>query len=312
MYTLLDEICDIMREYDVTFSLGDGLRPGGLADATDAAQLAELVHARRAHRAGLAQGRAGHGRRSRARAVRPDRVQHEAPADASATARRSTCWGRSSPTSSPATTTSRAASAPPRPGYHGAAMLCYVTPKEHLGLPKKDDVKQGCIAYKIAAHAADVALGIPGTRDRDDELTKARAALNWEKHFELTFDPDTARALPRRRPRRRHRLLRDVRPRLVQRPHLARRSWSSPRARDAHYETAGPRKSNALTKSNERSSRSAACSARRSSSVWLAKPARPCRRSTARGRCHSDLVTASGARNAQNDLVQLRRPPAAE
>ncbi|MBC7833908.1 MAG: phosphomethylpyrimidine synthase ThiC, partial [Phycisphaerales bacterium] len=78
--------------------------------------------------------------------------------------------------------------------YHGAAMLCFVTPKEHLGLPKKDDVKQGCIAYKIAAHAADVALGIPGTRDRDDELTKARAALNWKKHFELSFDPDTARA----------------------------------------------------------------------------------------------------------------------
>jgi phosphomethylpyrimidine synthase len=79
--------------------------------------------------------------------------------------------------------------------YHGAAMLCYVTPKEHLGLPKRDDVKQGCVAYRIAAHAADVALGIPGTRDRDDELTKARAALNWEKHFELSFDPDTARAL---------------------------------------------------------------------------------------------------------------------
>ena len=79
-------------------------------------------------------------------------------------------------------------------GWYGCAMLCYVTPKEHLGLPKKDDVKQGCIAYKIAAHAADVALGIPGTRDRDDELTRARAALNWEKHFELSFDPDTARA----------------------------------------------------------------------------------------------------------------------
>jgi phosphomethylpyrimidine synthase len=78
--------------------------------------------------------------------------------------------------------------------YHGAAMLCYVTPKEHLGLPKTDDVKQGVVAYKIAAHAADVALGIPGSRERDDELTKARAALNWEKHFELSFDPDTARA----------------------------------------------------------------------------------------------------------------------
>jgi phosphomethylpyrimidine synthase len=73
-------------------------------------------------------------------------------------------------------------------------MLCYVTPKEHLGLPKKDDVKQGCVAYKIAAHAADVALGIPGSRDWDDQLTKARAALNWEKHFELAFDSDTARA----------------------------------------------------------------------------------------------------------------------
>ena len=79
--------------------------------------------------------------------------------------------------------------------YHGAAMLCYVTPKEHLGLPKRDDVKQGCVAYKIAAHAADVALGIPKSREWDDELTRARAALHWEKHFELSFDPDTARAL---------------------------------------------------------------------------------------------------------------------
>jgi phosphomethylpyrimidine synthase len=78
--------------------------------------------------------------------------------------------------------------------YHGASMLCYVTPKEHLGLPKKDDVKQGCVAYRISAHAADIALGIPGTRDWDDELTKARAALNWEKHFELAFDTDLARA----------------------------------------------------------------------------------------------------------------------
>ena len=73
-------------------------------------------------------------------------------------------------------------------------MLCYVTPKEHLGLPKRDDVKQGCVAYKIAAHAADVALGIPGSRDRDDALTKARAALNWQQHFDLSFDPDLARA----------------------------------------------------------------------------------------------------------------------
>jgi phosphomethylpyrimidine synthase len=79
--------------------------------------------------------------------------------------------------------------------YHGASLLCYVTPKEHVGLPKKDDVKQGCVAYKIAAHAADVALGIPGARDWDDALTQARAALNWEKHFELAFDGEYARAL---------------------------------------------------------------------------------------------------------------------
>ena len=78
--------------------------------------------------------------------------------------------------------------------YHGASMLCYVTPKEHLGLPKREDVKQGCVAYKIAAHSADVALGIPGSRDWDDELTQARAALNWERHFDLAFDTDTARA----------------------------------------------------------------------------------------------------------------------
>ena len=78
--------------------------------------------------------------------------------------------------------------------YHGAAMGWYETAKEHLGLHKKDDVKQGCVAYRISAHAADIALGIPGTRDWDDELTKARAALNWEKHFELAFDTDLARA----------------------------------------------------------------------------------------------------------------------
>ena len=145
--------------------------------------------------------------------------------------------------------------------YHGAAMLCYVTPKEHLGLPKKDDVKQGCIAYKIAAHAADVALGIPGARDRDDELTKARAALNWEKHFELAFDPDTARALPRRRPRRRHRLLRDVRPRLVLGAHqqgdrrVRERQGRGLRSASRREDRAG-----AHAPSSARSSSSAACS----------------------------------------------------
>jgi len=79
--------------------------------------------------------------------------------------------------------------------YHGAAFLCYVTPREHLGLPTDDDVRQGVIAYRIAAHAADVALGIPGARDWDDQLSQARAELDWKKHLELAMDPDTARQM---------------------------------------------------------------------------------------------------------------------
>ncbi|MEM8883747.1 MAG: phosphomethylpyrimidine synthase ThiC [Planctomycetota bacterium] len=194
MYTLFDDICDIMREYDVSFSLGDGLRPGGLADATDQAQLAELRTLGELTERAWAKGcqvmveGPGH--------VPFDQIEYNMKEQ------RRVCHGAPFYVLGPLVTdifpgydhiTSciGATSA----GYHGASMLCYVTPKEHLGLPKKDDVKQGCVAYKIAAHAADVALGIPGTRDRDDELTKARAALHWEKHFELSFDPDTARAL---------------------------------------------------------------------------------------------------------------------
>ena len=193
MYTRWEDICDILRQYDVTFSIGDGLRPGGLADATDAAQIAELETlgelTERAWRRGVQVMIEGPGH------VPFDQIEWNAKIQ------RTLCHGAPFYVLGPLVTdmfpgydhitscigaTSMA--------YHGAAMLCYVTPKEHLGLPKKDDVKQGCIAYKIAAHAADIALGIPGTRDRDDELTKARAALNWEKHFELSFDPDTARA----------------------------------------------------------------------------------------------------------------------
>ncbi len=193
MYTRWEDICDILRQYDVTFSIGDGLRPGGLADATDDAQLAELETlgelTERAWRKGVQVMIEGPGH------VPFDQIEWNAKIQ------RTLCHGAPFYVLGPLVTdmfpgydhitscigaTSMA--------YHGAAMLCYVTPKEHLGLPKKDDVKQGCIAYKIAAHAADVALGIPGSRDRDDELTKARAALNWEKHFELSFDPDTARA----------------------------------------------------------------------------------------------------------------------
>jgi len=193
MYTLWDEICAILRRHDVTFSVGDGLRPGGLADATDEAQLLELetlgMLTERAWANGCQVMVEGPGH------VPFDQIEFNMKLQ------RRLCHGAPFYVLGPLVTdifpgydhiTSciGATSA----AYHGAAMLCYVTPKEHLGLPKKDDVKQGVIAYKIAAHAADVALGIPGSRDRDDELTKARAALNWDRHFELAYDPDTARA----------------------------------------------------------------------------------------------------------------------
>jgi phosphomethylpyrimidine synthase len=194
MYEIFDDICDIMREYDVSFSLGDGLRPGGLADATDEAQLRELETlgelTERAWAKGVQVMVEGPGH------VPFDQIEYNMKLQ------RTLCHGAPFYVLGPLVTdifpgydhiTSCIGAT--AAAYHGAAMLCYVTPKEHLGLPKKDDVKQGCVAYKIAAHSADVALGIPGSRDRDDELTKARAALNWEKHFELSFDPDTARAL---------------------------------------------------------------------------------------------------------------------
>ncbi|MDP6980642.1 MAG: phosphomethylpyrimidine synthase ThiC [Myxococcota bacterium] len=193
MYTLWDDICTVMRRYDVTFSIGDGLRPGGLADATDEAQLGELSVlgelTERAWQHGVQVMVEGPGH------VPFDQIEFNMKAQ------RRLCHGAPFYVLGPLVTdvfpgydhiTSciGATSA----AYHGASMLCYVTPKEHLGLPKKDDVKQGCVAYRISAHAADIALGIPGTRDWDDDLTRARAALNWEKHFELAFDSDTARA----------------------------------------------------------------------------------------------------------------------
>ncbi len=193
MYEIFDDICDIMREYDVSFSLGDGLRPGGLADASDEAQLRELQTlgelTERAWAKGVQVMVEGPGH------VPFDQIEYNMKLQ------RQICHGAPFYVLGPLVTdifpgydhiTSCIGAT--AAGYHGASMLCYVTPKEHLGLPKKDDVKQGCVAYKIAAHAADVALGIPGSRDRDDELTKARAALNWQRHFDLSFDPDLARA----------------------------------------------------------------------------------------------------------------------
>ncbi len=194
MYTHFDEICDIMREYDVSFSLGDGLRPGGLADASDRAQLAELETlgelTERAWKKGVQVMVEGPGH------VPFDQIEYNMKLQ------RTLCHGAPFYVLGPLVTdafpgydhitSSIGATAA---AYHGASMLCYVTPKEHVGLPKADDVKQGCVAYKIAAHAADVALGIPGSRDWDDSITKARAALNWEKQFEIAFDGDLARAL---------------------------------------------------------------------------------------------------------------------
>src|SRR3954467_12663432 len=193
MYEIFDEICDIMREYDVSFSLGDGLRPGGLADASDEAQLRELATlgelTERAWAKGVQVMVEGPGH------VPFDQIEYNMKLQ------RRLCHGAPFYVLGPLVTdifpgydhiTSCIGAT--AAAYHGASMLCYVTPKEHLGLPKRDDVKQGCVAYKIAAHAADVALGIPGSRDRDDELTKARAALNWQRHFDLSFDPDLARA----------------------------------------------------------------------------------------------------------------------
>jgi phosphomethylpyrimidine synthase len=194
MYTGFEAICDVMRQYDVSFSLGDGLRPGGLADASDHAQLAELATlgelTERAWRKGVQVMVEGPGH------VPFDQIEYNMKLQ------RRLCHGAPFYVLGPLVTdvfpgydhiTSCIGAT--AAGYHGASMLCYVTPKEHVGLPKKDDVKQGCIAYKIAAHSADVALGIPKSRDWDDDLTKARAALNWQKHFELSFDEDYARAL---------------------------------------------------------------------------------------------------------------------
>lgn len=194
MYEIFDDICEIMRKYDVSFSLGDGLRPGGLADATDEAQLRELETlgelTERAWAKGVQVMVEGPGH------VPFDQIEYNMKLQ------RQICHGAPFYVLGPLVTdifpgydhiTSCIGAT--AAGYHGASMLCYVTPKEHLGLPKRDDVKQGCVAYKIAAHAADVALGIPGARDQDDELTRARAALNWQKHFDLSFDPEHARAL---------------------------------------------------------------------------------------------------------------------
>jgi phosphomethylpyrimidine synthase len=193
-YELFDEISAIMRQYDVTYSLGDGLRPGALADATDQAQiaelrtLAELVHRARECRVQVMVEGPGHIPFSEIALNMQiqDDLCDGAPFYVLGPIVTDVFPGYDHITSAIGATEA---------AYHGAAFLCYVTPKEHLGLPTREDVKQGCVAYKIAAHAADVARGVPGARDWDDELSRARAAMNWERQFELAFDGDTARAL---------------------------------------------------------------------------------------------------------------------
>ncbi|MFC8502864.1 phosphomethylpyrimidine synthase ThiC [Pedococcus sp. NPDC057267] len=193
LYTHFEELCEIFARYDVAFSLGDGLRPGCTADANDEAQLSELRTL-----AELTQ-----------RAWEHDvQVMVEGPGHVplnlvkeNVDLQQDWCHGAPFYTLGPLATDVA-------PGYdhitsaigashiawHGTAMLCYVTPKEHLGLPNRDDVKTGVITYKLAAHAADLAKGHPGARDWDDALSKARFEFRWEDQFNLSLDPDTARA----------------------------------------------------------------------------------------------------------------------
>jgi phosphomethylpyrimidine synthase len=193
-YTHFDELCDIMHAYDVTFSLGDGLRPGCLADANDAAQFAELKTLGELtlkaweHNCQVMIEGPGHipMHLVKMNVEKEREMCHEAPFYVLGPLVTDIAPGYDHITS--AIGAALAAEA-------GAAMLCYVTPKEHLGLPNKDDVRQGVIAYKIAAHAGDIARGRKNVRQRDDELSKARFEFDWNRQFELSLDPETARSM---------------------------------------------------------------------------------------------------------------------
>jgi len=192
IYTHFEEICEIMKQYDITFSLGDGLRPGSIADANDAAQfgeletLGELTKIAWKHDVQTFIEGPGHVPMQMIKENMDKQLKE--------------CGEAPFYTLGPLTTdiapgydhiTSAIGAA--QIGWYGCAMLCYVTPKEHLGLPNQDDVKEGIIAYKIAAHAADLAKGHPGAQIRDNALSKARFEFRWEDQFNLGLDPDTAR-----------------------------------------------------------------------------------------------------------------------
>jgi len=192
LYTHFEEICEIMKAYDVSFSLGDGLRPGSAADANDEAQFAELKTLGELTKIAwqhdvqtMIEG-PGHVPIHLIQANMDEQLKHchEAPFYT---------LGPLTIDIAPGYDHIASAIGAAMIGWMGTAMLCYVTPKEHLGLPDRDDVKQGLIAYRIAAHAADVAKGHPGARARDDAMSKARFEFRWHDQFNLGLDPDTAR-----------------------------------------------------------------------------------------------------------------------
>ncbi|QPF75684.1 phosphomethylpyrimidine synthase ThiC [Roseateles sp. DAIF2] len=192
LYTHFEEICEIMKAYDVSFSLGDGLRPGSLADANDEAQFAELrtlgelTKIAWKHDVQTMIEGPGHVPMHLIQANMTEQLKHcdEAPFYTLGPLTTDIAPGYDHITSGIGAAMI---------GWFGCAMLCYVTPKEHLGLPDRDDVKAGLMAYKIAAHAADIAKGHPGARARDDALSKARFDFRWTDQFNLGLDPDTAR-----------------------------------------------------------------------------------------------------------------------
>ncbi len=194
LYEAFDDLCDIMREYDVTWSLGDGLRPGSIADASDDAQFAELEVLGELVERSWERG-------TQVMVEGPGHVPMD-QIDMNVKKQIEVCQGAPFYVLGPLVTdiapgydhiTSGIGAA--LAGWSGAAMLCYVTPKEHLGLPNNEDVKQGVIAYKIAAHAADIARHRPGATDRDDALSKARFEFDWNEQFRLSLDPDTAQRM---------------------------------------------------------------------------------------------------------------------
>ncbi len=194
LYSHFDEICDILAKYDVAVSLGDGLRPGSIYDACDEAQIAELRTlgelAKKARAKGVQVMIEGPGHVPMQRVM--ENVEEEIEACDSAPFY---TLGPLVTDCAPGYDHITSAIGAAMIGWRGTAMLCYVTPKEHLGLPDRDDVKAGIIAYKIAAHASDLAKGLPGAQIRDNAMSKARFEFRWEDQFNIGFDPETAHAM---------------------------------------------------------------------------------------------------------------------